>query len=125
MKLLMYISGIAGIMLLVAGFAGFFAMYSYYQIFLFSGILLVLLICLPLFLWDRYRYRKNIDRIIESYKNGEKQGEITQQKEEKPAKTGWSMNNSPFRERKSGLTWGGGNVKGAGASRGTRKSFLK
>ena len=125
MKLLLYISAITGIILLVAGFAGYFAMSQYYQFCLFTGIFLILFICLPLFFWDRYRYQKKINRIIKSYENGEKQEERVQQKEKKPAKTGWSMNNSPFRERKSGLTWGGGNVKGATASRGNRKSFLK
>ena len=30
-----------------------------------------------------------------------------------------------FRKQKSGLTWGGGNVHGANAKRGQRKSFLK
>ncbi|MDX2432546.1 MAG: hypothetical protein QNK35_16525 [Bacteroides sp.] len=28
------------------------------------------------------------------------------------------------RERKSGLTWGGGNIKGSNASRGTKRKFL-
>jgi len=38
---------------------------------------------------------------------------------------GWGMNNSPFRKRKSGLTWGGGNIHASEASRKTRKSFLR
>lgn len=28
------------------------------------------------------------------------------------------------RERKSGLTWGGGNIKGSNATRGTKRKFL-
>lgn len=30
-----------------------------------------------------------------------------------------------FQKQKSGLTWGGGNVHGANAKRGTKKGFLK
>jgi len=38
---------------------------------------------------------------------------------------GWSMNNSPFRDRKGGLNWGGGNIHAAEASRKSRRSFLR
>ena len=37
---------------------------------------------------------------------------------------GWSMNSSPFRERKSGASWGGGNIHGAVPKRENRKKFF-
>lgn len=38
---------------------------------------------------------------------------------------GWDMNTSPFRDRKSGLRWEGGNIKGVNAKRASRRRFLK
>lgn len=86
--------------------------------FVIIGLMIIL------FLIDRYLYNKKVKRIINSYR-GKKKKEITIEKEKKPTTKGWGMNDSPFRERKSGLTWGGGNIKGASAKRGTRRSFLK
>ncbi len=54
-----------------------------------------------------------------------------EQKDQDPAKETETKTNikgtfsSPYRDRKSGLIWGGGNIKGANAQRGTRRSFLK
>lgn len=77
-----------------------------------------------LFLFERYIYNKKINKIIKSFKGSKKKEGIKPQGK-KPTTKGWGMNDSPFRERKSGLTWGGGNIKGASAKRGKRKSFLK
>jgi len=61
--------------------------------------------------------------IIESYK---KQKKSTQQiKKGKSVTKGWGMNNSPYRKRKSGLNWSGGNIHASVASRKTRKPFLR
>lgn len=40
--------------------------------------------------------------------------------ERKPSDTSYSL-----KERKSGLTWGGGNIKASEASRGTKRKFLR
>jgi len=61
--------------------------------------------------------------IIESYK-GTTKNEVEIPKGSKVTK-GWGMNNSPFRDRKSSASWGGGNIKGANVSRGSRRQFLK
>ncbi len=95
--------------------------------YLVTGLILLAGVFLPLVLVDRRRQQRRIRQIIESYrgKAGErKEQEETQPGEQSKAK-GWDMNTSPFRERKGGLTWGGGNIKGANATRGTRRSFLK
>ncbi len=93
------------------------------KLFLILSLILLALVYLPLVIIDKYLHNKKIDRIIDSYKG---QDNNTIQKEKGDSKNkGWGMNNSPFRERKSGVTWGGGNIHGANASRGKRKSFLK
>jgi hypothetical protein len=86
--------------------------------FVIIGLMIVL------FLIDRSLYHKKVKKIIKRYKGSEKEENVSVQKK-KPTTKGWGMNDSPFRERKSGLTWGGGNIKGASAKRGARKSFLK
>jgi len=91
------------------------------KLFLILG--LIVLVYLSMIFIDNYRHNKKIDRIIDSYKGMDNN---TVQKAKGGSKNkGWGMNNSPFRERKSGLTWSGGNIHGSSASRGKRKSFLK
>ena len=76
------------------------------------------------FLINRYLYNKKIKGIIKHYKGYQKKEDVLNKKNKATTK-GWGMNDSPFRERKSGLTWGGGNINGANAKSGTRKSCLK
>lgn len=100
-----------------------------YLFFEFTNSLLISMaiiigVLILLFLFERYVYNKKINKIIKSYKDSKKKEGI-KPKEKKPTTKGWGMNDSPFRERKSGLTWGGGNIKGASAKRGKRKTFLK
>jgi len=123
MKSIIYISGVLGGLLLIIRLIGTIADFSLNNIFLISGLILIVLICIPLMIIDRYRYNKKIDRIIKTHKN--KTSKTKSISPEKSKVKGWSMNSSPFRERKSGLTWGGGNIKGANATRGNRKQFLK
>ena len=93
------------------------------NLFLTLGLALLVVVFLPLAIIGRYRHNKKINWIIDSYKVPNKES-FPLEKGDLDAK-GWGMNNSPFRERKSGLTWGGGNIKGANATRGTRRNFLK
>ncbi len=94
--------------------------------FILVGFLLFVVVFLPILLVRDYRQRRKVKRIIESYRTGKKgidsEGEAGKAASPSGAK-GWGMNNSPFRERKSGLTWGGGNIKGSEAKRGTRRKF--
>jgi hypothetical protein len=127
MRTLIYTTGIMGGLLLVFWLIGTLTKFPWNDWLMISGLILLGLICLPLSFIDRYRYNKKIDEIIKSYKA--KDRKITTIKikgqDSKSTPKGWDMNTSPFRERKSGLTWGGGNIKGANATRGNRRSFLK
>jgi hypothetical protein len=123
MKLAIFISGIAGTILLVIRMLGIFIDFRGENVFLISGMVLLGLVYLPLQLVDKHRQNKKIDRIIKSYEGrGKEKQEI---KKAGSGARGWGMNDSPFRERKSGLTWGGGNIKAAEATRGRRRSFLR
>lgn len=123
MKIAIYLSGIAGSLLVLTRIIGIIMEFPLNKLFLILSLILLALVYLPLVIIDKYLHNKKIDRIIDSYKG---QDNNTIQKEKGDSKNkGWGMNNSPFRERKSGVTWGGGNIHGANASRGKRKSFLK
>ena len=127
MKTLIYITGIMGGLLLVFRLIGILTEFPWNDWLLISGLVLLVIICLPLSFIDRYRQNRKIDDIIKSHK-GKDETKIVINTKENGGKTvpqGWDMNTSPFRERKSGLTWGGGNIKGANATRGKRRSFLK
>jgi len=87
-------------------------------------VLIIIGLVIVLFFTDKYLYNKKIKKIIKGFAGHEKEENVSTEKKKTTSK-GWGMNDSPFRERKSGLTWGGGNIKGASAKRGTRKSFLK
>ncbi|MFP4556605.1 MAG: hypothetical protein ACLFNU_07025 [Bacteroidales bacterium] len=123
MKTALYISGIAGTLLILLRIIGMIMEFPLNNLFLILGLTLLVVVFLPLAIIERYRHNKKIDRIIDSYKVSEKDT-VPLEKGNSETK-GWGMNNSPFRERKSGLTWGGGNIKGANATRGTRRNFLK
>ncbi len=123
MKEIIYISGVAGGLLLLFRLLGVFMDFPFNSLLLYSGLVLLVLVCLPLTLADKQRQNKKIEAIIKSYKGKKKK--VTELKRGNSKTKGWDMNNSPFRERRSGLTWGGGNIKGANASRGNKRSFLK
>jgi hypothetical protein len=123
MKTAIYISGIAGTMLLLFRIIGIVMEYPFNNVLLILSLFILFCVFLPLSIAERQRHNKKIDQIIDSYKKTGKET-VPIEKGDLVAK-GWGMNNSPFRERKSGLTWGGGNIKGANATRGTRRNFLK
>lgn len=118
MRILIYTSGILGGLLLMISLIGTINDFSYNTAFLISGLALIILIFTPLSVINKYKHDKKIKSIIKSYSDKpSKHNSISSGKSEIK---GWSMNNSPFRKRKSGINWGGGNVHGANASRGTR-----
>lgn len=123
MRIIIHISGILGGLLLLISLIGTITNLTYNTLFFISGLGLIILIFIPLSLVDKYRHNKKIKSIIKSYSDKPSQhNSISSGKSEIK---GWSMNNSPFRERRSGVTWGGGNIKGANATRGKRKSIFK
>jgi hypothetical protein len=122
MKTAIYISGIAGTLFLVFRIVGIMMEFQLNNLFLIFGLVLLLLVFLPLLIREKYLHNKEIDKIIEAYKKTDRSADFEKADSKKMR---WGVNNSPYRERKSGLTWGGGNVKGSSASRGTRRPFLK
>jgi len=92
-------------------------------LFLLAFLLFFIGFFLPISLVKRRRHREKMREIIRNYK--ESGDPKVQNKPGENTTEGWSMNNSPFRERKSGLNWGGGNIHALNATRGKRKSFGK
>ena len=123
MKILIYTSGIFAVIFLLPGLLGFFIQALNTDILLYTGIGLLVFVFIPMVIFFHRRQNQKIDRIIKSYKGKSATKQGNKKNGETKAK-GWSMNNSPFRERRSGLTWGGGNVHAANAKRGSRRKFL-
>ncbi len=123
MRAVIYISGIAGGMLLIIRITGIFQEFPHNDLILVFALILLGLIFLPLVLIDRIHQNRKVDRIIEFHKG--KKDNAPLMSEKKTGRKGWSMNDSPFRERKSGLSWGRGNIKAADEERKSRRSFLK
>ena len=105
--------------------------------FILIGILLFVLVLLPWLVVREVRQRRKIRQIIESHRQRKEPGSTrkdreaekdpggTEEQDDAEAPQGWGMNDSPFRSRKSGLTWGGGNIKASEATRGTKRKFLR
>ena len=91
---------------------------SHYLMLVVGGAIFFL-VFLPLVIIKRKRHREKMAEIIRKYREKGEQPVPTVQENSK--RKGWSMNDSPFRERRSGVTWGGGNIHAANATRGTRK----
>lgn len=118
MRILSTFFAFTGIILIVFKIFGVYADANT-QYFFIAGMLFMVA---SLVLLIRIKIIRNhrIKSIIENYKHKDP---YTQELGEdiKTGFKGWSMNNSPFRKRKSGLTWSGGNIKGANASRNERR----
>lgn len=123
MRNLIYISGIAGVILIVFRLLGIFMEFPFNDLLLIGAILLLGIVCLPLAIVYKYQQNRKIDSIIQSYKRKTKQTAFKGKNKDGSIPKGWDMNTTPFRERKSGLTWGGGNLYGAKAKRGNRRSL--
>ena len=95
------------------------------------GFLLFVVIILPLLIIRDQREKRKIRKILEAHRNGTSGSrEAAETGAGGPGLTntgakGWGMNASPFRTRKSGLRWGGGNIKASEASRPARRQFGK
>jgi hypothetical protein len=122
MRIISSLSAITGIILIVLHLFGVYAMIST-SYFFFTGCIFIMGSVIIHFYLKHIQERK-IKSILEEYKNKKTEKEIPETIESVAFK-GWSMNNSPFRSRKSGVTWYGGNMKGANAARGERKTFLR
>lgn len=122
MRTLIYISGITGGILIVLRFVGIFMEFSLNSLILITGLVLLGLVFIPLYFADKYRQNKKIKKIIASHKGKDSQKKMN---DKKTKIKGWDMNTSPFHERKSGVTYEGGNIYGKVGRRNSRRSFLK
>lgn len=125
MKTWIYFTGILGSVLLVFRLIGIFTGFARNDWLLVAGVALLGLVYMPLIIIDRNRHDQKIDQIIKAHKEKNEKNKTAQKKKNTSPPKAWDMNTSPFRERKSGLTWGGGNIKAANATREKRRSFLK
>ena len=89
--------------------------------YILAGVVLFAAIILPFLIIRDLRQKRRTRKIIRAYR-GRDVGD-TKNMEPGSGQKGWGMNNSPFRSRKSGLNWGGGNIKGANAERENRRKF--
>jgi len=90
---------------------------------LFAPGLVAAMILLVIVLIADFRKRKQFLDFSTRKSNPEKVSS-SKEKEEKPSDEPMVLK-SDYRERKSGLNWGGGNVHAANASRGSRRKFMK
>ena len=127
MRLIAYISGIAGATLLVLRLLAIFVNIPYQNLLLISGLILIFIVCIPTMMIEKNKpYKINIQpNSTQKSKLKVEEGSTDETGKEEEKVKGWGMNNSPFRTRRSGLTWGGGNIKGANAERGARRGFMK
>lgn len=78
-----------------------------------------------LYLFRKNIHNKKIKNIIKSYEGGKLAQKDIPAKEIRESSKNQEIINYSLSDRKSGLTWGGGNIKGANAARGTKRQFLK
>ncbi|MDF1570408.1 MAG: hypothetical protein P1P82_02190 [Bacteroidales bacterium] len=130
-KTTIYISGFVAAFLLLGWLTALLMGMSAHLLMLAAGSVVFLFVYLPLVMKKRKIQRERMQAIIQKYQNDrdtvrkiklqkepghEVSGEKTTKKKE-----GWTMNDSPFRERNTDVTWGGGNIHAANVSRGSRK----
>ena len=123
MKVSIYFSVILGITFLTLRFIGLFLDLTYNKLFLTLGLILLIGVSLPLYLFERYKYRQKMNEIIRDHQMKNSKAKSSK-RNSKPSKE--KIREYPsFRDQKQGLKWGGGNIHGAKASRGSKRGFLK
>jgi len=113
-----YFSAVLGLAFLAIRFIGLFIEVSHAKLFLLLGIGILVMVTLPLYFIERSRYKKMKAAILKKYQGGPGIREV------KKPKNKHASNYPSFRKQKSGLTWGGGNIHGSNAKRGSKKRFL-
>lgn len=119
MKNAIYFSATLGLAFLSIRFIGLFIDITYNDLVLLIGSGILLLVTLPLYLAEQNRYKKRKESILKSFQNE------NQTRKSKEKKTKLHSDYPTFRKQKSGLTWGGGNIHGSNAKRGSKRGFLK
>jgi len=123
MRVSLYFSIILGITFLTLRFIGLFVDLTYNRLFLTLGLFLLFGVSLPLYLFERYRYRQKMNEIIRDHQIRDSKAKSSKKK---PGFSEKKIREYPsFRNQKQGLKWGGGNIHGSTASRGSKRGFLK
>ncbi len=124
MKTYIYISGFLSAFFFAGWIVAMLMGLPAHLVMLLAGAIILFLVYLPLVIRKRREHLDRMEEIINNYKSGESQEENNPTGKNSQTK-GWSMNDSPFRERRSGATWSGGNIHAANVTRGTRRSGKK
>ena len=147
MKKIIYISGVVGGILLILRIVGIFVEFSFNRQMLLTGLLLTVISITFSLIYKDLQNRK-IRKILRKYRDGGSpdslirkpdrsegyEGEkmeqgngdnVNDEKKTKSGEKGLEPGKNSLRERKTGLVWGGGNIKGANATRGTKRGFIK
>jgi hypothetical protein len=114
-----YFSAILGLAFLAIRFIGLFIEIRHTHLFLLIGLSIILLVTFPLVLIERLRYKKKKASILKKY-----QGK-SQARNSKKSEIKHNPDYPSFRKQKRGLTWGGGNIHGSTAKRGSKRGFLR
>ena len=127
MRLLLYSSIILGITFLTLRFIGLFLDLTHNDLFLALGLGLLVVVALPLYLIMKKQYQKKVENILKEY-GGDKKRDSSSTEEKSTSKENdkkKDVDYPSFRSQKQGLKWGGGNIHGSTATRGSKRSFLK
>lgn len=88
-------------------------------------LLILFFLSVILYLLRKSIHNKKINNIIKSYRDSGYNKKTNSSKKIKKISKKSGVSDFSLGERKSGLTWSGGNIKGANATRGTKRQFLK
>jgi len=119
LKTFIYISGLLSAFLFAGWIVAMVMKLPTHLYMLLAGTIVFFLIYLPLLTRKKRKHKERMKKIIETYKAKGSEDPIPDNSDQKIK--GWDMNNSPFRDRSSGATWGGGNIHAANVTRGTRQ----
>lgn len=119
MRAAIYISGIAGLVFFAIACIGYLIDFNNYQYYFILSLGLFLLATLPLSILQRLQYNRRKKTILKTYKK--KKGTKNDSSTDHQNLTRYPA----FRNKKRGLTWGGGNIHGSTAKRGSKTGFLK
>jgi len=121
MKKATYFSVLLAVLFLAISLISIFLEQNYHSLLLPLGIGCLLLVTLPLILVQFRDHSSKLRRQRKAHDN------LTKKKGSNPEKvSAKSTPNYPsFGSRKSGLTWGGGNIHASTAKRGSKKRFLQ
>ncbi|MDN3643871.1 hypothetical protein QWY87_14225 [Lutimonas halocynthiae] len=122
MKKAIYISAYLGAFLVIISYIGLKFELNFIHWSLPLGIGLLSIVALPLFIVDYFDRKKKLNK-QKNYQSHDK--EFAHSDASKQTKKNSVESYPTFSQRKSGLKWGGGNIHGSTAKRGSKRGFLR